>query len=92
MKTFEEWYKDEPMPNIGKGATVSEIFYLINREISNQAWNHQQKKIDKLIKCVEHYSDQSIYEGTYFGDDDYYTAIANSEEARQCLKELEGKE
>ena len=45
-KTFEEWFEDEPMPETYKD--MARVFYLLNRELSQLAWNHQQKKIDKL--------------------------------------------
>ncbi len=48
---------------------------------------NQKKDLKERLKdaevVIEFYADQSIYEGTYYGDDDYLEPSVDSEKARE---------
>ena len=46
--TFEEWFKQEPMPE--SYHNMAKAFYLLNKELSRMAWEYQQAIIDEMKK------------------------------------------
>lgn len=52
------------------------------------------EEVKGLIKALRHYAQKEIYLPTRYGDDDFYEAAANEDEAITALKpfEKEGKE
>ena len=98
METFEEWFDREPMPESYK--EMARHFYLLNRELSQVAWNHQQQKIErlesdkaKLVECVRFYGSEGAYRSKHGGhieNRNFHSPIGQDcgKRARQCLKDL----
>lgn len=51
MKSFDEWFK-KTMPNTYKGVGKEKI-ETFTYQIAEDAWNHQQQKIDELKKRID---------------------------------------
>lgn len=63
MSEFDEWFKLK-YPNFYNNYVSKDNIASVIHVISQDSWNHQQKKIDdvlKLIESSEKYGDRSIH-------------------------------
>ena len=89
MKTSDEIFRDEWEKNWSNSG------YSFSRQLKRIfqfTWNHQQKKIDKLIECLEFYAQnyQSSCDdsGCVQIAPNIRTRLSGGKRARQCLKEM----
>lgn len=50
--------------------------------------DYLEKKLNIATEALEFYADDSVWKGTYFGDDDYYEPAASPDKGRQALREI----
>jgi hypothetical protein len=88
MSEFEKWYEQ-----IFKNYTPSKRMAMFG--FVKIPWDHQQKKIDKLLKCVEFYAEpKSGQQATnldvesIFTEGELFPKYVFGKRARQCLKDL----